>query len=877
MVLDSVKAPISTAYPNNKRFPNRSLRAVSKSSIEIPDANTLAKDFKQCGSRSHDKYIMQNVILMENPPKRRRGRPRKVLKPQSLPEKVGFSGLENGSEEEDLADLADPSLVSDNEDDKVTAALPNITRSRSGRVIKMKKEDGDFKYYDIPGQEITEHEDLGSQTEGKDESSHNRLKGKHRRKRKFADTEKPVEQMPCNIVDGDNLLANTSTKDSVGCDKRDNLKIEVSEVEEGMSMPLITRHIEEACDQVGSSKCVDHSCDSDGCLLCIKSFNTTHDHLTNVVTQPSDILNAASDDIPEKLLSNDVAEEKIVDKSGFELSKDVSKESDCREEFMESEIIHQEPENTLEHESQDSLFCSICNISFPTEEELKTHSHSSLFECHFCQKKYQNRMNLQTHMKKYHEDTEWMKYKCATCGKSFGFLLALERHMKEHNPNQKFCCEQCGKVFKNLANLKNHIPLHTKDEVFECPYCPKQYYLKYSYEKHIKNHDSTPQFYCDVCDSKFTERAHFKLHQERHQSSGSHGRSKDYKCNNCGDIKTQSEIDLVGIADVGHHKTCIACGKGFYKKYRYIVEKQVENQDGVTSAARDERQREQCKWCGKYVLNLSRHIKNTHLGNDYVSCELCGMVVTKWSLPSHKNRKHGGSRVTCDHCNQTFKNVMCLREHMAKVRRKEDPSKNVCKFCKEVVNAENWKDHMAKHKSKCSDCGAAHFSTHDEFLAHLDSCRRCSNCNLSTFESREEFLNHIEICSSGINIITSSLDAASEQEVVTSIFAIVDSNTCELCGFIASDSESLAQHIASDHPEVIPGDHMFGDGNMISEDILYACPKDSCGAILTSKSLLKSHMSSVHNIAVRDEDSSDVSHSQELEFGGRKFVYNPSY
>ncbi|XP_066952102.1 zinc finger protein 227-like isoform X1 [Macrobrachium rosenbergii] len=860
MALDNTQASVCTTFPQKNKFPNRNLRAVCKRNIEIPDPVAFAKDYSQIGSHTYDKYIMQKVILREDPPKRGRGRPRKTLKPMAYLQTEGKTrGLDRsneGMEDEDMEDLEDPLLLSDNEDDEKSATVPNVIRSRSGRVIKTKKGDSTFKYYGIPGQTL-EHEELSSHAEWRDVSQ-NKVKVKFKRRRK------PLgdgisEQVHVDNMDNPAVKNSSTVLVSNGGANNDVVKVELSEMEEGVSMPVITHHVEDDnYEQIGTSKSVDITDENFECLLCFRSFCSkdwekhTQEHLTDSVAKSGDMLNSSSSVDPEKLLNSDEKERNIDDKeersSPFSaVESDLNnKESSTEVETKSSGIsgIPPEQENQVSHQ------CSLCNVTFHSKEEYKAHSHDSPHECNFCGKKYQSRLNLETHIKKYHEETEWMKYKCATCGKSFGFLLALERHMKEHNPNQKFCCDQCGKVFKNLANLKNHIPLHTRDEVYECPHCPKIYYIKYSYEKHLKTHECNPQYHCDICDRKFIEKKQFEVHLERHQISGSHGRSKDFKCNSCGDIKTKSDLDLVGITDIGHHKTCVVCGKGLYKKYRYIV----DHHESTSFPMKDERQREQCKWCGKYVLNLSRHIKNTHLGNDYVSCDLCGMVVTKASLPSHKNRKHGGSKVTCDHCNQTFKNVMCLQEHRTKVRRKEDPSRNVCKFCKESVSADNWKEHMTKHKSKCSDCGAAHFSTHEEFLAHLDSCRRCSNCNLSTFVSREEFLNHIEICSSGIDVITSSLDSANEQEVVTSIFAIVDGNTCEICGLMFSDPESLAQHIADEHPETIPASHVFGDSSMISEAILYACPKDTCGAIVTSKDLLKSHMSSVHNVPVGGDD-----------------------
>ncbi|KAK7023563.1 hypothetical protein SK128_006430 [Halocaridina rubra] len=784
MALDSSQ-PLSCSKQNKKHL-NRALRASFKTSIEIPDPKTLPTEhrLKKCTS-NYDKYVMQNVMFMQSTLRKPRGRPKKVSKMVSI-EVPAIS----------------PPFCSDNEEEKAATVL-NVTRSRSGRIIKQKKGDNSFEYYDTLSQGSSEIERRDEETAWNEDKAGEKLKGRYKRKR-------PISS-PLSY--NNKAFPNTSAENEAKSDnKSEDFLVEVSEVEEGMSMPLITHHIEDdTCISVEPSRTVEPVNSAYACLTCFKSFSTESEYEMHTKEHREKETNESLPyaDINDRLLVKDSLEKEMIQES----ENSGNKEHDTFSQNANSENSGSSPEN------KDMYSCSDCDLTFKSRSDFTKHLHGPSRQCTYCGKKYSSHINLQSHIKKYHKETDWMKFKCAVCDKNFGFLKALERHMKEHTPNQKFCCEQCGKVFKNLTNLKNHISLHTRELVFECSYCSKQYYNKYSYEKHLKTHNSTPQYFCSHCESAFVDRRQWEKHKERHEISGNHGRSKNYKCNNCGDVKTSSDLNIVGITDTGHHKTCIVCGKGLYKKYRFIVA------GASLKAVQDkvDRQREQCKLCGKYVLNLTRHIKSTHLVVEYVSCDLCGLVVTKASLASHKNRKHGiSSPVPCDHCKQSFRNVMCLREHITKVRKKEDPSKNVCKYCKEVVSSDIWKEHMRKHKRKCSDCGSAHFSSHEEFLAHLDSCRRCSNCNLSTFESREDFLNHIEICSSGIDVITSSLDSTSEHEVVTSIFAIVDNNACEVCGMLCSDPELLAQHITESHPESLDGDPLTSDTSMIPEAMCFS-------------------------------------------------------
>ncbi|CAL4122483.1 unnamed protein product, partial [Meganyctiphanes norvegica] len=855
------QASIQSHQPRKQRGASR--RAVAKTYIEVPDPAKFALDYCNALSQTHNKYNMQIVSMAEEPVvKSKRGRKKFIGSRGSAIKRMtkGSAIFRGGGKSsklftDDMTDeevddpfdsYIDAPLLSDDELEEASAIVPPVKKTRSGRTVKVKKEDGTFSYYDM-----SSHGDAAEETESTilEESLPDKreqpVKYKRGRKRKNIDDEDDDPTFDLSKFNIRNIKSEKTVTDCV--------------TKEMKGVKLKKETDQDVTDS--TEKFLDFE----------RSYQDMPDlGITNEImeNEPEDCTNIVVDE--ETGRSRVVTPPKMIDKI-FDLgtpehNKNLETLLDLNTpDSKNNKNLHKEESILLENvkvidPSSDITGDSNGEISFHVssrdngkynDDDFREETGSStenFHECNVCGKQYQTRINLHAHFKKYHQDTEWMKFKCATCGRNFGFLSALERHMKEHNPNQKFCCEQCGKVFKSLVNLKNHIPLHTKDEVYECPYCPKQYYVKHSYDKHVKTHIVAPKFHCAICNKHFIEKKHFESHLVRHQTGGNLGRSKDFRCNNCGDMKSPSDLSIVGELDSGHHKTCLICGKGLYKKYM------IENIGFTQAPPKEERQREQCKICGKWVLNLSRHVRYTHLENEYVPCDICNMVVTKNSLPAHKNRKHAAMPVTCDHCDRTFKNIMCLQEHMAKVRRREDPSKNVCKFCKVVVSLDKWKEHMAKHNKKCSDCGASDFPTQEEFLSHLESCQRCSNCGQSTFASRQEFLSHIEMCSSGIDIITSSLDSPSEQEVVTSIFAIVDENLCcQNCGDLFADEESLANHIMLEHPEdeALSGVELSvvsasSAAELLDSGILYACPADSCGGILTSEQQLKEHMQEHH-------------------------------
>ncbi|XP_047476759.1 uncharacterized protein LOC125030629 isoform X2 [Penaeus chinensis] len=189
MALDNSSHAIYSQDISSKRKYNSQLRAAYKSKIEIPDPNTFIMDYRKALSKSTDKYVMQNVSMVDTPLKKRRGRPKKNKDnnydtSSRIEEKVTVE-IEYAEEEDEeaLEALADPPLFSEDEDEEATAAIPNVTKTRSGRTIKIKKEDGTFKYYDMPGRDQLDTEDPSNQKDWTEASAVPVTKGKRGRKR----------------------------------------------------------------------------------------------------------------------------------------------------------------------------------------------------------------------------------------------------------------------------------------------------------------------------------------------------------------------------------------------------------------------------------------------------------------------------------------------------------------------------------------------------------------------------------------------------------------------------------------------------------------------------------------------------------------------
>lgn len=136
------------------------------------------------------------------------------------------------------------------------------------------------------------------------------------------------------------------------------------------------------------------------------------------------------------------------------------------------------------------LSCSICQKTFKLKHHLRRHQviHSNLkeFECKLCDKKFNQRSNLDTHIKNVHNKVK--DYECPKCHKKFTQKGNLSKHMIIHEDNQPFQCEFCRKTFSQKNLLDSHLNLHNGEKPFECDICKKSFARQSTLYNHVKIH-----------------------------------------------------------------------------------------------------------------------------------------------------------------------------------------------------------------------------------------------------------------------------------------------------------------------------------------------------------------------------------------------------
>jgi KRAB domain-containing zinc finger protein len=95
------------------------------------------------------------------------------------------------------------------------------------------------------------------------------------------------------------------------------------------------------------------------------------------------------------------------------------------------------------------ILLSLIHIS---QEQLQTE-----FLCMKCGKKFTSSHSLDKHKTKFHSKTPKL-FTCVICYKNYEFRSQLESHLKRiHDDSRKINCSKCGKKFSNKTCFSTHI------------------------------------------------------------------------------------------------------------------------------------------------------------------------------------------------------------------------------------------------------------------------------------------------------------------------------------------------------------------------------------------------------------------------------------
>jgi KRAB domain-containing zinc finger protein len=176
--------------------------------------------------------------------------------------------------------------------------------------------------------------------------------------------------------------------------------------------------------------------------------------------------------------------------------------------------------HSMEHkaaESENKFPCHICNLTFSREEECRSHyivHHGGTdLACKHCTAVFQRKSDLTDHIQKKHR-----LHACDYCGKKFGMLNKLQRHLRRHTGERPYKCEHCSKCFSRSDNLQTHVMrMHgIISEPVRCDMCDKKFNSTESLSEHYRIHTGEKPYPCKICDKSFMWISGLKKHMQTH-------------------------------------------------------------------------------------------------------------------------------------------------------------------------------------------------------------------------------------------------------------------------------------------------------------------------------------------------------------------------
>jgi hypothetical protein len=171
--------------------------------------------------------------------------------------------------------------------------------------------------------------------------------------------------------------------------------------------------------------------------------------------------------------------------------------------------------------------CTTCGELFKTKHLAKNHEafHQRVsklresvernFDCTYCTKKFQNRDQINLHLKSHYKEESVRLFCCQVCNQSFKMKHHLKNHMKIHSDVREYACPECGQEFRMKQHMESHLRLHTGN-LFECQSCHRKFSSKAHLRVHMRDlHPQKAEFYpCKFCEEEFSKLKFLNKHIE---------------------------------------------------------------------------------------------------------------------------------------------------------------------------------------------------------------------------------------------------------------------------------------------------------------------------------------------------------------------------
>ncbi|XP_012262077.2 uncharacterized protein LOC105689562 [Athalia rosae] len=373
------------------------------------------------------------------------------------------------------------------------------------------------------------------------------------------------------------------------------------------------------------------------------------------------------------------------------------------------------------------MICKYCDLMLDSKGKKRQHEQKHCDNmygqlCDTCGEKFKHQGTLDQHIKTQH--MSWEKvFQCPKCPKKFAFKQKLTFHLKSvHTTLRAYLCEDCGADFKNPASLRHHrirkhqpvgnkrecsvchkmVPfyslskhMHThKAYTIQCPHCDKMFKNSSTLKQHVRIHEDQRQYRCDICGVGFNRRDGLRLHMRVHEKTDSRG-LKECSCQVCGEKFPNHSMLVIHRNRVhkdGRQYTCHICNRSMISPrslewhMSHIHNQALPGEMQADSEVPQVKKRVTCYHCDKTFkteMILRTHIKNTHVEKDPMKCAECDQLFTSDVRLRHHmmvihNRLEG--TLPCPHCPKRFVNQLRLKTHMISHSEERPYTCEVCGF-----------------------------------------------------------------------------------------------------------------------------------------------------------------------------------------------------
>ncbi|RMC15683.1 hypothetical protein DUI87_07885 [Hirundo rustica rustica] len=239
-------------------------------------------------------------------------------------------------------------------------------------------------------------------------------------------------------------------------------------------------------------------------------------------------------------------------------------------------------------------------------------------------------------------------HKCEICLLSFPRETQFQRHMRDHEQNDKpHRCDQCPMSFNVEFNLTLHKCTHNGEDP-TCPVCNKKFSRVASLKAHIMLHEKEENLICSECGDEFTLQSQLSIHMEEHRQELAG--SRIHSCKSCKkEFETSSQLKE-------HMKTHYKIRVSNTRSYNRNIDR-----SGFTYS---------CPHCGKTFQKpsqLTRHVR-IHTGERPFKCSECGKAFNqKGALQTHMIKHTGEKPHACAFCPAAFSQKGNLQSHIQRV------------------------------------------------------------------------------------------------------------------------------------------------------------------------------------------------------------------